>query len=102
MLRNGANHVALYRDAGHSPGPLIKALLDALWQTMSRAGGSTLRHCLAWQLEGPGRVFVNQLIAWPGMMGIIPWDHGEDDGRFFAMDFTEVWMGSLLGWKLTS
>lgn len=40
------------------------ALLDAMWQTMSRAGGSTLQHCLAWQLEGPGRVFVNQLTAW--------------------------------------
>ena len=46
---------------------MSKALLDAMWQTMSRAGGSLLQHCLAWQLEGPGRVFVNQLIAWPGI-----------------------------------
>eukprot|EP00438_Fugacium_kawagutii_P012168 Skav200054 [mRNA] locus=scaffold337:1004725:1009693:+ [translate_table: standard] len=43
---------------------MLQALLDALWQTMSRAGCLTLQRSLARQLEGPGGVFVNQLVAW--------------------------------------
>lgn len=49
----------------HEP-PLTQpteALLDALWQTMSRAGCVTLQCSLAKQLQGPGGVFVNQLVA---------------------------------------
>ena len=42
---------------------IVEALLDALWQTMARAGSLSLQQCLASQLEGPGRVFVNQLVA---------------------------------------
>ena len=41
----------------------LEALLDALWQTLSRAGSLSLERCLAWQLEGVGQIFVNQLVA---------------------------------------
>ena len=64
-----------------------KALLDAMWQTMSRAGGSTLQHCLAWQLEGPGRVFVNQLTARPGINGDFHTTYGG-----FAVLPCEMWI----------
>ncbi len=52
---------------GYPPLPIkpgnVEALLDALWQTLSRTGSLSLQRCLAWQLEGAGQIFVNQLVA---------------------------------------
>lgn len=51
-----------------SPLTELEALLDALWQTLSRAGSLSLERCLAWQLEGVGHIFVNQLVALLGQI----------------------------------